>query len=158
MKRFMMMLLLVMATMGANAQTIYKVTGTNVNVRSGPGKNYSVLTFYGYDGDKKWQLDKTDKVRYLGKKQNGFMYIEAFMPSGGSATPDLEKGWVSAQYLKLAKKCTNCNGMGFFNRPCRAQDGSPNMHTYHCDCQSCRLHSNCGGKQHCHKCYGWGYL
>ena len=151
MKRILIALLLVMCSC-ANAQTFYKVTGKNVNVRQGPGANYGVLTYYSYEGEEAWQLSANNYaygcVRYLGKKQNGFMYVEAFMPSGGTASDELERGWVSAQYLKPASKCTICNGKGFFNRPSRAYNEP-----------YCPLHQDkCYGKEHCNKCYGWGYL
>ena len=65
MKRILAMLLFVL-TIGVNAQNMYRVTGTNVNVRKGPGKNYSVLTWFDWEGNNAfWRLGKADIVRYI---------------------------------------------------------------------------------------------
>ena len=96
-------------------------TGNNVNVRTGPGKNYRVLLLK--EGcpicggkkrscwmcgasKKKYQLfkghglgnfdDGAVYIVYLGKSRNGFLYVETGETIEGSGV----RGWVSAQYLK----------------------------------------------------------
>ena len=68
---------------------IYVSTGSNVNVRKGPGKNYSV----------QFQLQKGDKVYFTGKKQNGFMKVTNI-----SSSPITWQGWVSERYLKQEQR------------------------------------------------------
>lgn len=117
-------------------------TGNNVNVRTGPGLNYSVQTHY---GDKKIQLMKgygigvgyeqceheTGNCMLIceGQKKNGFMLV-SYVGEGTNI-----KGWVSAKYLtkvcpycegypktyddcdkenpKLLRICKKCNGRGY---------------------------------------------
>ena len=90
-------------------------TGNNVNMRTGPGKNYRVQTHY---MNQKVQLMKGDGVGdgyeecehetgnnvlvYLGVTRNGFMKV-GFYGEGINI-----EGWVSAQYLK--KVCPWCEG------------------------------------------------
>jgi len=163
MRRNMMIFLLVLAPLSVNAQNMYRVTGNNVNVRKGPGKNYAVLTWEDFYGkEQKWQLDKTDVVRYLGKKKNGFMYVEAYQPVAGSIGQDIERGWVSTEYLKLmTRKCHSCNGRGYFNRPCDEYPDEGYGHGNYCACSHVLLTPNGdwpGGKVICKKCKGHGYL
>ncbi len=162
MKRILIMMLLLMATMGANAQNMYRVTGTNVNMRKGAGRNYAVLIWYDWNGIQKWQLGKTDVVRYLGQKKNGFMYVEAYQPTVGSSGVTIERGWVSADYLKLmTRKCPNCNGRGYFNSPCNDYPNDGYGHPHACNCQHELLTPSGnwpGDRQMCHKCNGAGYL
>jgi len=102
-----MMMLSVIAIHAQRARQGFLSTGQNVNVRTGPGKNYPVARedF----SDEKCQLDKGQLVTYLGKRQNGFCYVEV-----SSMIYEYHcKGWVSAQYLKPVKLCPNCNGEGY---------------------------------------------
>ena len=59
-----------------DAQTYYRCTGDKVNVRKGPGKNYAVLRWEHQMSSGLQQLYKGHVVKYLGKKQNGFMKVE----------------------------------------------------------------------------------
>ena len=68
---------------------IYVSTGSNVNVRKGPGKNFSV----------QFQLQKGDKVYFTGKKQNGFMKVTNI-----SSSSRTWQGWVSERYLRLEQR------------------------------------------------------
>jgi hypothetical protein len=158
MKRFFFALMLMCANVVANAQTYYESTGDNVNVRSGPGKNYRVILNDGFET--KCQLFKGNAVQYAGKVKNGFTYVKFLNcgMTGASCYPDY--GWVSSKYLKkLTKKCNVCKGKGFFNRPCTDSEGSPDSHFGACMCTAryC-LHNGCVGKQHCHNCDGLGYI
>ena len=126
MKRIILFCLVMFLAIGANAQ--YKkgqmlvCTGNNVNVRTGPGKNYPVATISncficegrnrnctacgGRPGRSKYQLMKGDglgecengdiAIEYLGKSKNGFHYVSCYECIEGIGT----RGWVSAQYLR----------------------------------------------------------
>ena len=143
MKRLLMMMLLISATMTMCAQKYYKCTGNNVNVRTGPGKNYAVM--YGAGGAKcmegRVQLFKGELVFNEGVKRNGFIKVSASGP-----TLCWEEGWVSAQYLKPATRCSRCNGRGTTGRVCPECNGDG---YYYC----------CGytGKEPCPKCGIIGY-
>lgn len=108
MKRISIIMMLLLAVMTASAQhNGYVCTGNNVNVRTGPGKNYPV-----YDsGTKKRQLMKGDVVANEGKRQNGFLLISGPLEWGG----DERDGWVSAQYLRPVTLCKKCFGTGDMN-------------------------------------------
>ncbi len=144
MKKLFSFCLILFLAFNANAQkkgTFMACTGDHVNVRTGPGKNYSVM-----GGEYKCQLNKGDgtweeyvgwdgelpfcSIMYLGQKRNGFMHVEI---SGEGR--DWGPCWVSAQYLKpvcaackgvpkkfdnfmadnprLLWKCKRCNGRGY---------------------------------------------
>ena len=104
MKRITFVLLLLFAAMAVNAQERgFVCTGNNVNVRTGPGKNYSVMDVQ--IGQKK-QLFKGDVVRYFGKKKNRFCLVAGPLEWGG----DEREGWVSAQYLRPVTLCPVCYG------------------------------------------------
>ena len=153
----MMMAFLTMVAI-ADAQTVYHCTGDNVNVRTGPGKNYAVMMNEGFRT--KCQLFKDSYVRYAGKQKNGFTYVK-FLNCGMTAAscyPDY--GWVSSQYLKaMTRRCPSCGGKGYFNRPCTEYpDFEPGDHPTACQCSGACLHDNCRGKQHCHRCGGLGFL
>jgi len=162
MKKLFILSLLALATITSNAQDMYMVTGNNVNVRKGPGRNYGAITYPSFEGyDIKWQLSKSEGaiVRYLGKKRNGFMFVEAEQPntSGFHCSYFIVSGWVPAQYLKLmTKKCPRCKGMGILNRPC----DSP-THPAACTCNIPILVTGGRGyynKKICDNCNGIGYL
>lgn len=128
------------------AQTYYRCTGDKVNVRSGPGKKYSVLRCEYQGMNEPQQMMKGHVVKYLGKKRNGFMYVEDAVDYLWTA---FGKGWVSAQYLKPASKCTSCKGKGRLNKKCPE-----------CGGQGCPMYnvSNCDyGYVRCQKCAGTGY-
>ena len=78
MKRIVLLCLVMFMAVGANAQSMYICTATNVNVRTGPGKNYSVATT---GWGEPWQISKNDGsysvVRFLGKKKNGYIFLFA---------------------------------------------------------------------------------
>jgi len=113
----------VMATLSANAQyrrgQRFVCTGNNVNVRTGPGKNYGVATISncmacngrqrsysicnGRAGRTKFQLMKGDgydpdwyQITYNGKSKNGSLYVDIYEDHEGTGGT----GWVSAQYLR----------------------------------------------------------
>lgn len=103
MKRLFMFIMLIFAVISVNAQEKgFVCTGDNVNVRTGPGKNYAV---YDSDTDHKRQLSKGDVVSYCGKKKNGFILIREL---GWGV--DERDGWVSAQYLRPVTLCPQCDG------------------------------------------------
>lgn len=104
----MVVLMLSLTTVEADAQrsgSYLACTGNNVNIRKGPGKQYSVVTLLGWDEERlcdgrfKQQLYKGERVKYLGKKKNGFLYIEFYRAEEGGYT-SRHRGWVSADYLR----------------------------------------------------------
>ncbi len=96
------------AVVTTNAQTQgFISTGQNVNVRTGPGLKYK-LAKDEISGDD-CQLDKGQLVKYLGKKKNGFTYVEV----SAAITEYYCKGWVYSKYLKPVKICPACNGEGY---------------------------------------------
>ncbi len=106
MKRIATTLMMVLAMTAVNAQSQkgYVCTGSNVNVRTGPGINHSI-----YDDDGKGhkrQLQKGDVVSDCGKKENGFCLISGPLEWGG----DERDGWVSARYLRPVTICPQCSG------------------------------------------------
>ena len=117
MKRLKVISMVMLLCVGVHAQqrgTYMACTGNHVNVRTGPGKNYAVM-----GGAYKFQLNKGDgtwedyvgwdgelpfcSIKYLGKKRNGFLYVEIL-----GEGRDWGNCWVSAQYLKPV--CTACHG------------------------------------------------
>ena len=156
MKKMILMFMVLFASMTANAQVFYKCTGDNVNVRTGPGKNYKNVINQGFET--RCQLFKDNIVRYAGKKSNGFVYVmfSNCGMTGASCYPDY--GWVSSQYLKpMTHKCRVCNGKGYFNRPCGEFGLPPEEHPSACPCSGVCLNDGCKGKQHCRQCGGVGY-
>ena len=129
-----------------DAQTYYRCTGDKVNVRKGPGKNYAVLRWEHQMSSGLQQLYKGHVVKYLGKKQNGFMKVEDGIDWHWSS---FGVGWVSAQYLTPATKCTSCGGKGRFNRICPECNGNgcPTYNMGACD----------NGYVRCEDCSGVGY-
>lgn len=125
MKKLVLFLFLMLAAINVdaqyrNGQYLY-CTGNNVNVRTGPGKNYRVFNLKegcpicsgrqrncwmckGSVG--KYQLMKGDGlgnfgdgaiyIQYLGKSKNGFLFIETGETVEGSGV----RGWVASQYLR----------------------------------------------------------
>ena len=109
MKRISIVLMLLLTVVAVNAQhNGYVCTGNNVNVRTGPGKNYAV---YDSNTDHKRQLSKGDVVANRGKKKNGFCLIQGPVEWGG----DERDGWVSAQYLRPVTLCPECDGTKMVN-------------------------------------------
>lgn len=143
MKRIIMMLAVMMTAMTICAQKYYISTGTNVNVRTGPGKNYSVMNGMGgvHCTSGKIQLGKGELVFNEGVKRNGFIKVSSTGPY-----PCWEDGWVSAQYLKPATLCNRCKGKGTTGRVCPECGGQG--YAYCC---------NYTGKELCEKCWGLGY-
>lgn len=109
MKRLVFVLVSLFVMLTANAQHDgFVCTGNNVNVRTGPGKNYAIYDTG--DGHKR-QLSKGDVVANCGKKKNGFCLIQGPLEWGG----DERDGWVSAQYLRPVTLCKKCFGTGDMN-------------------------------------------
>ena len=109
MKRLVFVLVSLFVMLTANAQHDgFVCTGNNVNVRTGPGKNYAIYDTG--DGHKR-QLSKGDVVANRGKKKNGFCLIQGPLEWGG----DERDGWVSAQYLRPVTLCKICFGTGDMN-------------------------------------------
>ncbi|MBR5084165.1 MAG: SH3 domain-containing protein [Prevotella sp.] len=103
MKRISIILMLLFTVLTVNAQGKgFVCTGNNVNVRTGPGKNYAV---YDSNTDHKRQLSKGDVVEYRGIKKNGFILIRQL-----GWGEDEREGWVSAQYLRPVTLCPQCDG------------------------------------------------
>ena len=144
MKQFFLICFLILTVLGVKAQKkgdCLACTGNNVNVRTGPGLNYRVLTEYNQklqlmkgfgvgDGYQECEHETGNCVLvYEGKKQNGFMLV-SYLGEGINI-----QGWVSAQYLRkvcpwcegypktydncdkdkprLLKVCKKCNGRGY---------------------------------------------
>ncbi|MBR6339913.1 MAG: hypothetical protein IKR63_07295 [Alloprevotella sp.] len=132
---FLFMLLLFVGTAESYAQKAYRVTGNNVNVREGAGKNYPVQD----DGfGNKLQLYKGQIVTG-GQKKNGFVNVEFQGPQY------FHEGWVSAQFLTPAKVCAKCKGKGGFGK-CPT-----------CNGQGWKVCCNYTGKKLCSACDGEGY-
>lgn len=112
MKRLLFVLMSLFFMLGVNAQKVqhdgFVCTGNNVNVRTGPGKNFAVYDVG--DGHKR-QLSKGDVVANCGKKENGFCLVQGPLEWGG----DERDGWVSAQYLRPVTLCSKCFGTGNMN-------------------------------------------
>lgn len=160
MKRLFILLVLMTAVISVKSQNMYICISNNANVRKGPGKNYSILRtntqMQGY-----WQIPQKEIVRYLGKKKNGYMYVEGMSPVDGSMQCEVVAGWVYAKFFKpMTKKCNACKGKGYFERPCGGDRDSE--HPYFCICHREILtpYGSVGlnGRQICEKCGGYGYL
>lgn len=108
MKRIFFIMMMLFAVIVANAQIQgFISTGNNVNVRTGPGLKYKLAKDVVSEED--CQLTKGQLVKYLGKKQNGFIYVDV-----SSAFMEYHcKGWVSSQFLKPVKLCPVCKGDGY---------------------------------------------
>ena len=97
--------MLPMATNNAHSATIGTVTASSLNVRSGPGTNYHILT----------TVKKHDKVNIL-QSSNGWYKIE---------TTSGKQGWASSSYISISNNNTdntsknmatvNTNGLNFRN-------------------------------------------
>ena len=136
------LMMLVCVNASAQQYVYYKSTGTHVNVREGPGKNYGIVEYSGaYGSEGIVQLDKGVIVASDGIVRNGFRHVFY------AGTYNLwEDGWVSQQYLKRCVRCSVCKGKGYFNRKCP-------------ECNGTGVHSCCDytGKARCNSCYGVGY-
>ena len=96
-----------------------------VLLRTGPGKNYPAVTDNEYKiilvegfgnylegageevsaSDDRWVIDYS--LKYLGKKQNGFLYVEG--EKDGDILDNITyRGWVHEKYIRPA--CTRCHG------------------------------------------------
>ncbi len=145
MKKIFLVFFLSMLTVCGYSQTVlgYKCTGTHVNIRKGPGKNYAVEDLSGgvHCDMGKAQLDKGEIVWSKGEMRNGFVHVYEADYHGC-----LGEGWVSSQYLKSAIKCTACNGSGFTGRKCP-------------ECGGAGIFFCCyyTGKELCPYCYGLGF-
>lgn len=140
---FIFTIMMVSLSVYAQKQQIYyKSTGTNVNIRKGPGTNYAVQSLDGgvHCGGGKAQLVKDEIVISDGKQRNGFIHVYP------ADEPCWEEGWVSAQYLTRATKCSACNGRGNTGRKCPECNGEG---VYAC----CHY----SGMEPCPKCWGIGY-
>ena len=143
-KMLLLSILMMLVCVNASAQqyVYYKSTGTHVNVREGPGKNYGIVEYSGaYGSEGIVQLDKGVIVASDGIVRNGFRHVFY------AGTYNLwEDGWVSQQYLKRCVRCSVCKGKGYFNRKCP-------------ECNGTGVHSCCDytGKARCSSCYGVGY-
>lgn len=95
----------------AQAQTYYRCVRDKVNVKCGPGNNYKNVPAQGQVfGYAPYQLFKNQMVKYLGKRQNGFLYVECTSGECDNWHYFFDKGWVSSQFLKPAVRCRNCKG------------------------------------------------
>lgn len=144
MKRILFLLLMLTISVGSFAQTHYRVTGDNVNVRTGPGTNYSRVTWsgaYGTRDDQPYQLSKGEIVCSKGATKNGFVPIW-----GDAVWMSEETGWVSSKYLTPATKCSVCKGKGNTGQVCPECDGA-----------GMRMCCGWTGYVSCSKCKGHGY-
>ena len=98
MKKLLFLWLLLLPPM-AQAQTYYRCVRDKVNVKCGPGNNYKNVPAQGqvmqYDP---YQLSKNHMVKYLGKRQNGFMYVECTCGECDNWHYFFDKGWVSSRF------------------------------------------------------------
>jgi uncharacterized protein YgiM (DUF1202 family) len=107
MKRSLLMSIMLILFLTVNAQTRgFVVTGNNVNLRTGPGKNYKVVVSLYHD--ERIRFNKGALLVDLGQKKNGFCKVSYFIHQEG----DYE-GWVSAKYLKPVRLCSYCGGCGY---------------------------------------------
>lgn len=108
MKKILLICMMLMTVITVKAQEKgFVCTGNNVNVRTGPGKNYPVYDV-GKGTNGKRQLFKGDVVRDCGQRKNGFCLVQGALEWGG----DERDGWVSAQYLRPVILCKTCFGTG----------------------------------------------
>ena len=122
MKKILLFCLVMFMAVGANAQyrrnqRLY-VTTNNVSVRTGPGKNYGVATYYD-DCDKNstvkavfnkgtgvCALEFGILIEYLGQSKNGYLKVNC---QGNGCPSDQFTGWIQASYLKPV--CSKCGGI-----------------------------------------------
>jgi len=167
MKRLIISFLFVIGYVSVSSQNMYYCTRDEVYVRTGPGSNYSIKRDDGFCDDK-LHLNKDGWVKYSGKTKNEYSLVTfRFVGCGaGGLNLHFEEGWVPTRYLKKlrTKKCTKCNGRGYFNRPCRDFPGNFVDHPYICSCwaRGCwhigGEDGKCVSKQHCSKCDGNGFI
>lgn len=109
MKKFLAISLMLLSALTVSAQKRgFISTGTNVNVRTGPGKQYP-LAKDEFAGEEECQLAKGQLVKDLGRSKNGFRYVEV-------SSMNFEyycKGWVSEKYLRPVRLCPACKGEGY---------------------------------------------
>jgi len=123
MKKFMILFaVMFMASANVFSQEVYyRCTGDNVNIRKGPGTKFGRIMRSGsaHCGNGVAQLWKGAIVCGDGKVKNGFLHVT-------ETGPDMcwDEGWVSAQFLKKATKCPECNGQGTTGRKCPVCNGS----------------------------------
>ena len=100
MKRTVLLFTLMLSSLISYSQsrTEWVLTGDNVNVRTGPGTNYSVMQRNG----SKVQLFKGDRVIDLGEVRSGFVKVK---PVNGSWPQS--SGWVASRYLRRATNDTH---------------------------------------------------
>ena len=105
MKRFAIILMLLMGVFTAYAQhNGFVCTGNNVNVRTGPGKNYPVYDYNKETGYKR-QIFKGDVVADEGKRKNGFCLISP--ECGGTKNVNV------AEVDITLDTCKRCKGKGY---------------------------------------------
>ena len=112
MKRILMMLLLVMATMGANAQFRRGqnlICTADILLRSNPSTNASVKCRL-EKGEGSFHITVGCNITYLGKKQNGFCKVEVYRQDGSNSYGETYVGWAPAKYLRV--RCEKCTGNG----------------------------------------------
>ena len=161
------LILFVISALPVTAQNMYYCTRDEVAVRTGPGSNYSIKIDDGFCDDKLY-LNKYGWARYSGKMKNGYSYVTfRFVGCGGGGwNLHFEEGWVPTRYLKKirTKKCSKCNGRGYFNRPCFNPNSDPFDHPEGCNCWARACYHiggedhKCFGKLHCSKCDGEGFI
>ncbi len=129
-----------------DAQSYYRCTSNNVDVRSGPGMKYAVVLCEYQGMSEPICISKGYVVKFLGKKQNGFMYVEDTNDWHWSS---FDKGWVPAKFLTPAIKCKSCNGKGHLNKKCPECNGQGCSMMEGAECDD--------GYVRCKKCSGAGY-
>ena len=168
MKKLLVLSLIAINILTVKAQNMYYCTQDEVYVRTGPCSNYSIKRDDGFC-EFKLHLNKYGWVKHLGKTRNGYSYVTfRFMGcEAGAFNLHFAEGWVPTRYLKKlrTKKCSKCNGRGYFNRTCKDFEGEPFEHPAGCNCwaYSCwhiggGEDRKCCGKQHCNKCDGNGFI
>lgn len=108
MKRLLLFSIMVLSSLTMIGQTRgFLSTGQNVNVRTGPGKQYALAR--DFMGGEKCQLTKGQLVIDKGESKNGFRHVYI----SNSYWEYHCEGWVSEQYLKPVRLCRNCKGEGY---------------------------------------------
>ena len=110
---FLILLLFAVKTQAQNnnwEHSDYVCTGSNVNIRTGPGKNYNVVAQLNKnEGIIEYCYDNPLVTTYNSfvfserQKQNGFIKIRTYFIGVETI------GWVSAQYLRPV--CPSCKGV-----------------------------------------------
>ncbi len=125
MKRLVLCLTVMAIALAASAQYVQGqylvcVKKGGVVLRTGPGNNKPEARIYDEpaivyaptDDIPEGVVFYIDKgMKYLGKKQNGYLYVEATR-DGDIFDDEVVKAWIPEKYVKAA--CKKCKGLGYY--------------------------------------------